>query len=61
MKIYIAYEKNRERTPVAVADSATELARLTGRPRSSVDSVISKWRKGKIKNPRYACVEVEDE
>lgn len=61
MKIYIAYEKGRQRLPIAVANSPAELARLTQRERSTIESVISKWRHGKIKNPQYACVEVDDE
>lgn len=61
MKIYIAYTKDEIRLPIAVANSTTELARLTGRSKSGIESVISKWRMGKVKNPSSACVEVEDE
>lgn len=60
-KIYIAYAKDKARLPIAVADSPGELARITGRSRGGIESVISKFRRGLIQNPGYVCVEVEDE
>lgn len=61
MKIYVAYEKNKMRLPIAVAESPGELAALTGKSRNVIESVISRWRRGDVKNPCYACVEVEDD
>ena len=53
MKIYMAVTKDALSLPLAVADSAAELAELR--------SLISRGRTGKIKRPGYIVVEVEED
>lgn len=54
MKLYIAYSRDKYHLPVAVADSAGELARMIGKSKNTVLSAISHG------ITAYAKVEVED-
>ena len=60
-KIYMAVTRDALSLPLAVADSAKELAELRGAKRESILSAISRWKKGTIKRPGYIVVEVEEE
>lgn len=59
LKIYMRVSKDKYRLPEAFAESSTQLAKICGTSSKSIDSVISKWRHGKYKNPRYIMVEIE--
>jgi len=54
--LWVAYQKNKPYLPVAVADTARELAAALGVPENNIVSVVSKHRHWKIKRPRYMCV-----
>ena len=54
--VWVAYQQESPHLPVAVADTARELAKAVGVPENNVVSVASKHRHGKIKRPRYMCV-----
>lgn len=45
--------------PLAVADTAQELADLCGTTSNNITSTVSHWKAGRIKNPSYVCVEVK--
>lgn len=61
MKVYMMVTKDKYSLPIAVAGSGSELSRITGVPEMQILSCVSKYRKGKIKNTRFICVEVEDD
>ena len=61
MKIYMAVTKDALSLPLAVADSAAELAELRGVKVDTIRSSISRGRTGKIKRPGYIVVEVEED
>lgn len=61
MKIYMAVTKDALSLPLAVEDSAAELAELRGVQVETIRSLISRGRTGKIKRPGYIVVEVEEE
>ena len=56
--VRIAYDRVAPFLPIAVADSAQELADAVGVSRSAVYSTASRFRAGKITRPGYACVRV---
>ena len=60
MKLWILYDDSPARLPLWVADSAVELAKLTGRSEATVRSVASRVKTGEFSNGRFASVEVEE-
>ena len=60
-RLYMAVTKDRLSLPLAVADSAAELAELRGVKKETIRSLISRGRTGKIKRPGYIVVEVEED
>ena len=61
MWVWVAYQRKRPWLPIAVADSATELARICGVTRNNVISAASKLRNGQRNRTQYACVYVGGE
>lgn len=61
MKIYMAVTKDEYQLPLAVADSPTELAQICSVNVSTVNTIVSRWRRGIIQKPRYVYVEIGDE
>ena len=57
----MAVTKDALSLPLAVADSAAELAELRGVQVETIRSLISRGRTGKIKRPGYIVVEVEED
>ena len=55
MTVYVKYSASFPGLPIAVADSAAELARMTGMTEGSVYSSISKKRR------TFAKIEIEEE
>ena len=47
--------------PLAVADTAQELADIVGTTKNCIVSTISKFNQGKLKRTPYICVKVKDE
>lgn len=60
MKLYICVTRDKYELPVAVAESARELAEMRGVQSSTVLSSISHEKEGLYKS-MYKLVEVEDE
>ena len=63
-RLYMAVTKDALSLPLAVADSAAELAelaRLRGAKRENILCSISRWKKGTVRCPGYIVVEVEDD
>lgn len=54
--VWVAYQQEPPRLPIAIADTAHELARKLGVRVNNIESLASKARRGKIKNARYMCV-----
>lgn len=61
IRIYIRVSKDKYRLPEAVADTPQQLAKICGTSATTIESVVSKWKSGKYKNPRYEVVEVYDD
>ena len=60
-KIYMAVTRDALSLPLAVADSAKELAELRGAKRENILCSISRWKKGTVRCPGYIVVEVEED
>lgn len=60
-RIYLEITQDEYQLPVNVYDSLEELAEKTGHKLGSMYAYMSKVKKGKIKNPRYICVEMMEE
>lgn len=60
-KIYMEVTTDKYELPVAWAKSASELARITRRSKSTIESTLSKIRSGQLHRARYICVELEDD
>ncbi|MBE5957725.1 MAG: hypothetical protein E7254_02535 [Lachnospiraceae bacterium] len=61
MNVWMKIEKDKYELPVAVANTAQELANICGTNVHSVMSIVSKTKKGIIKKPTYIKVEIEEE
>lgn len=59
--IYIAYSSEEPHLPIAVGDSARDLAEQLGVSQSCVCSMVGKYERGTTKTSRYMRVYVEDE
>lgn len=60
MKLYLEVEQNDFALPVRVADSAAELARLSGASVGTVRSTVCRAAKGEYIHPRFISVEVDN-
>ena len=60
MKIYMKVTRDRFEFPVAIADSAAELARITGANVNTIRSSICHQKQGRNKNSVYREVEIGD-
>ena len=60
MKLWVAVTQDEYELPVAVADTARELAEMLGVKTMTVVSDVSRYRRKHIKT-RFRCVEVEDD
>lgn len=56
--VWVAYGKAPPYLPVAVADSAAELARLTGTSENCIHSTWCKFQRGRFKSSRFHRVRV---
>lgn len=61
MVLYLKTTTDEYELPLAVAESARELAELTGTSERSMASIISRVRKGTTDTKCYHIVEVEDD
>ena len=58
--IWMKVTKDKYQLPLAVADSASELARICGTTPNSIVSTFSHYRKGRIDFSSYICVQIEE-
>lgn len=58
MKIWMKVSLDKYQLPIAVADSAAELATMCGTTRNVIYSELSRFKKGKTQNCSWRCVEV---
>lgn len=54
--VWVAYDDSKARLPVAMSPSVTELAAIMGVSRSTIESMWSKYRHGKLDTAKYAKV-----
>ena len=59
--VWMALSQDKFSLPVAIADTAKELAELLGTTENAVKSEASKGRHGIIKKPRYISVRIDEE
>ena len=61
--VWVAYQGKSPYLPIAVADTTRELGQILGKSRNSIESYVSKYKKGRIntKQPRYMCVYLDEE
>ena len=60
MKVYMEITQDEYQLPLKVAENAYELANMCGVSRSCIYNYISQTNLGRIKNPRYIKVEIDD-
>ena len=60
MKIWMKLTNDKYQLPMMIADSAKELAEICGTTPNNVVSTNSHFRKGRITNPSYVCVTIEE-
>lgn len=53
--------KDRLELPLAIADTAGELAKICNTSPDCIMSIVSKSKKGIIKNPGFVKIEIEDD
>ena len=61
MKLYMEVSRDKYSLPLTIADSPTELAKMTGKRRENILCAISRYKNGEVKIPSFIVVEVEDE
>ena len=59
--VWMAVWQDKFSLPVAIADTAKELAELLGTTENNVKSSASKGKHGVYKNPRYIAVRIDEE
>lgn len=60
MRIFIWVDlSNKYELPLAVADSAAEMARIAGTTQNNVSSIASNHKAGRLKRASFQVVEVE--
>ncbi len=60
MKIWMKVTNDEFSLPLAIADSASELAQMCGADKNVIQSTAAHHRKGRLKNPSYIYVIVEE-
>jgi hypothetical protein len=61
MNVWMKISKDKYELPIAVANTAQELAKICKVNVNCIISTVSKTKKGIYKNPSYIKVEIEDE
>jgi ribosomal protein L7Ae-like RNA K-turn-binding protein len=64
MTVWMAVSRDQYQLPIAVADTAEELGRLVGVKPASIETVVSRFNTGKIRNLKrqnYFKVEIEED
>lgn len=58
MKVYMMVTGDKYQLPVYIADTAKELSKICGTSTNTIYSIVSKYKHGKIKYPRFICVKI---
>lgn len=61
MRVFIKVTRDKYEFPLAIADSPSELARITGDNKATIASTLSHFRHGHYKHPQYQEVEIDEE
>lgn len=61
MFVYMMVSKDKYQLPLAIADSASELARMVGKSSNTTRSAASHAKAGKIKNSIFYRVEIAED
>lgn len=61
MKVWMKVTKDEYQLPIAVAESATELAKMVGVTREMIYRRISAHKSGITKTCCYVCVEIDED
>lgn len=56
-RLYIYTTSDQKRLPLYVAESISELSKMTGKSVGTIRTTVSKRKNGKIKTSRFECVE----
>lgn len=56
--LYVVHTLDKYELPLFVSDNIHEVAKFSGRTESSIKSLISKERHGKIKRCRFKCIHI---
>lgn len=59
--VWMKVSKDRLELPLAIADTAGELAKICNTSPDCIMSIVSKSKKGIIKNPGFVKIEIEDD
>lgn len=59
--VWMKVSKDRLELPLAIADTAGELAKICNTSPGCIMSIVSKSKKGIIKNPGFVKIEIEDD
>jgi hypothetical protein len=59
--VWMAVSQDETRLPIAIADTARELAEIFDTNENNVKSIANKGQHGIIKKPRYIAVRIEEE
>lgn len=60
MNIWMKVTCDEYALPLAIADTASELAKICGTTPNSVVSTVSHYKQGRIKYPSYICVTIDE-
>ena len=61
MKLWVATSRDGYAFPIAVADTAGELARMTGANEKTIRSIAARNKTGQYKEGKYWCIECDEE
>lgn len=59
-KIWMEVTQDKYELPVAIADTAKELAEIVGTTTNNIVSQCSHYRKGRLKSSRFRMIEIEE-
>ena len=58
--VWMMISKDKYELPIAVADTASELAKIVGKTKNHIQSEVSHYEHGRLKRPRFVRVRLED-
>lgn len=60
-RVWIKVTKDELRLPMAMADTAAELAKICGTTTNAICSSVSHAKRGDLKSSSYECIEIEED